>query len=239
MIEEDTLLFGQVQTYQVYSDGSSPLKASIAWLDPIGTPGPIAVNDPGIMLVNDLDLRIISPSDTTFPWKLDGANPNQPATKGDNIVDNVEVVEISNPTPGIYTVQISHKGLLTGSQQTYGLVVDGIKTPDSLLFCQPLHEFNSYYGDFSDGSGVADYQNNQTCSWRISTTGFAKIELYFNSIDLENNADFVNVYDGPDNTSPLLGSFTGNTIPAMVRSTSATMFVTFTRDINNAGNKGL
>ncbi len=239
LLREDTLAQGQIETFQVYSDGTEPLRASIAWLDPVGTPpSPFSVDDPTPVLVNDLDLRIISPVDTTLPWKLDPANPSAFATKGDNIVDNVEVVEILNPAPGMYTISISHKSLLTGGQQSYALVTTGIKTADSAKYCNPIVEFNSFFGQFTDGSGANTYSNGQDCAWRINGKPFSRIELNFEEFDLENQNDVVNVYNGADANSPLLGSFSGNTLPPSLKSTGSTMYITFHSDSVDDNNQG-
>lgn len=82
-------------------------------------------------------------------------------------------------------------------------------------------------GSFSDGSGSSNYANNTDCSWLINPSGASSVTLRFNSFNTEANNDTVNVYDGNDNTYPLLGKFSGNTIPASITSTGSTMFVTF------------
>ena len=68
------------------------------------------------MLVNDLDLRVISAGGATnFPWILNPASPANAATTGDNVRDNVERVDIASPTSGTYTVRITHKGNLVNN----------------------------------------------------------------------------------------------------------------------------
>jgi hypothetical protein len=65
------------------------------------------------MLVNDLDLRVITPSGSTnSPWVLNRNTPTNAATTGDNIVDNVEQISIPNPTTGTYLIRVTHKGNL-------------------------------------------------------------------------------------------------------------------------------
>lgn len=65
------------------------------------------------------------------PWKLDPVNPMAPATKGDNIVDNVEQIIIDTPIPDrIYRIEVSNKGTLindTGanSPQNYSILITG------------------------------------------------------------------------------------------------------------------
>src|SRR5690606_33896107 len=63
---------------------------------------------------------------TYFPWKLDVNNPATAATKGDNILDNVEQVLIENPVDGMeYTLTVSHKGNLVNGSQIFAIIVSG------------------------------------------------------------------------------------------------------------------
>ena len=127
-LTEATLLENSTNKYSFVWDGSSPIRATIAWTDPAGT----AKNneDTTPVLVNDLDIRIYSPSnDVYFPYKFDDSDPNYPdipATTGDNIVDNVEQIYIKNPgINGVWSIEISHKNSLTDGKQEFGLIVDG------------------------------------------------------------------------------------------------------------------
>jgi hypothetical protein len=126
---EGTLADGATNDYQVYSDGSGPLTATLAWTDPAGAvPPDTAIDPPDANLVNDLDLRIVDPNGVTTydPWVLDPSNPPAAATTGDNFRDNVEQVRIDAPAAGYYTVEVGHKGTLSNSDpQDFGLVVTG------------------------------------------------------------------------------------------------------------------
>jgi hypothetical protein len=139
LIKELSLNNGTQYSYQVQSNGTEPLRATIVWTDPAGTPPPASLNPPNIMLVNDLDIRITGPGGTYLPWILDKNNPSNPATNGDNIRDNVEQVLIENPAAGSYTVQVSHKGTLSGASQAFSLVVSGIgmTSPDQVSLISP------------------------------------------------------------------------------------------------------
>jgi hypothetical protein len=67
--------------------------------------------------VNDLDLRLVSPSGVTnYPWVLNPTNWAAAATTGDNIRDNVEQVEVASPENGVWLAQVTHKGGLTNDQ---------------------------------------------------------------------------------------------------------------------------
>lgn len=124
MIRELSLSDGSSYSFDVYSGGTSSLKVTIAWTDPPGTPASPQLNPTTPMLVNDLDLRVFNGT-TYFPWISDPTNPTNPATTGDNTLDNVEQVLIASPTPGIYTVTINHKGTLSGGGQNYSLILTG------------------------------------------------------------------------------------------------------------------
>ncbi len=113
----------------VFATGDEPLVATIVWTDPPGTPLPPQLNPDDLMLVNDLDLRIISDNGqhTYYPFVLDPDHPAQPATTGDNFRDNVEKVYLeSAEANGLYHVQISHKGELQGGGQSFSLVLSGV-----------------------------------------------------------------------------------------------------------------
>ncbi len=124
-LQDSTILAGGADTisYNI-SVGTGPLRVTVVWTDPAGTPLGAVLNNTTPMLVNDLDLRVTRDSDGTlyYPWKLDVANPSNVATTGDNIVDNVEQVHIASPESGDYTVTVSHKGTLA-SAQDFSIVI--------------------------------------------------------------------------------------------------------------------
>ena len=125
LIQENILNQSDVYTINVTASGTSSLKATISWTDLVGPVNSGVENLTTPVLVNDLDIRITKDGETFFPWKLTtGLN----AVKADNIVDNVEVVEIDNPTAGaVYTITVTHKDILENfAPQRYALIVDGI-----------------------------------------------------------------------------------------------------------------
>lgn len=123
-IIEGILAPGETDTYQVtVTESSTTVTATLAWTDPPGTPVSPVLDPPDRMLVNDLDLRISNGIYSYLPWVLDPASPAAPATKGDNVRDNVEQVVISAAEAGTYTVRVSHKGaLLNNADQHYSLI---------------------------------------------------------------------------------------------------------------------
>ena len=94
-------------------------------------------------------------------------------------------------------------------------------------YCTGSQTLTARFGSFDDGSGNQPYQNNSDCSWLIAPPNASNITLTFNQFNTEANNDVVNVYNGSTTASPLLGSFSGSTLPAAISSTAGTMLVTF------------
>jgi hypothetical protein len=126
-LKEVMLNNGQSIQFPVISTGATGnlLWVTICWTDPAGAGNALTnVDNPTIKLVNDLDLRVVSPSGTTnFPWLLNPDLTNKTATArstaattGDDNRNTVEQVYIANPASGTYTVNVTHKGTLTNSQ---------------------------------------------------------------------------------------------------------------------------
>jgi hypothetical protein len=161
IIQELTLAQGQTIEQDIEYSGSGPMKVTICWTDVPGTPPGSSLVDPNTpMLVNDLDLRIIDPNLNEYqPWRLDGLNPTAPATRGDNDIDNIEIVLIDNPPgPGIYTVRISHKGTISNGPQAFSMIAGGgqISVPPQNDECQNaicLEDGSSYQGTTIDATG--------------------------------------------------------------------------------------
>lgn len=129
MIIESTLAQGAQFTQSYVSSGLDTLKATICWLDP---PGAITqegtLNSRTPKLINDLDLTIEKGNLTYQPWILDPNNPANAATKGNNVLDNVEQVNTHTKAEGdIYTFKISHKGQLFNNSQNFALILSGVK----------------------------------------------------------------------------------------------------------------
>jgi hypothetical protein len=164
-IIEGSLANGGVDSYPVaVSLADAVLKATLVWADPPGTPVAPTLDPPDLMLVNDLDLRIVNGPATWLPWVLDPANPAAPATTGDNFRDNVEQVEIAGAAAGNYTVEVRHKGALqNGIEQDYGLIIS-VKPPPPTGSGFLIDE------DFSGGLPAGwSVVTTQGVSWTIKT----------------------------------------------------------------------
>lgn len=89
---------------------------------------------------------------------------------------------------------------------------------------------NTETGGFYDtGGGAANYQNDERKIWTVSPPGATSVTLTFSEFDLEDNYDFMYIYDGSSVFSPLIGRF--NTLsPGTVVSTGGSITVEFRSD---------
>jgi hypothetical protein len=96
------------------------------------------------------------------------------------------------------------------------------------------HTIKDTNGSFEDGSSPKyTYKPDLNCTWLIDPAdSINSITLAFNAIDVD-VSDSVYIYDGRDETAPLLGVYTGTTIPPMVTSSGGKLFLRFKTDGSN------
>lgn len=127
LLEENTLANSETFTKQISINAVQNVAVSICWTDPAGnanTSGSEDIRTP--RLKNNLDLKILKDGNIYYPWKLDPEDPSGAATNiSDNDADNIEKVQIYNAQPGVYTIQVTHKGTLTGGSQIFSLIGSG------------------------------------------------------------------------------------------------------------------
>lgn len=103
-------------------------------------------------------------------------------------------------------------------------------------FCSGVAVFTDAQGQISDGSEDDDYANNTHCGWLIQPEGADKVVLQILALNTEKDADMVVIYDGADNTAPILGEFSGNELPeGVIESTGSSVFVEFYTDQDAKG----
>ncbi|KAM3936824.1 tolloid-like protein 1 [Leptodactylus fuscus] len=93
-----------------------------------------------------------------------------------------------------------------------------------------------YIGYFSSPGFPYGYPASTHCVWRISVTPGQKIILNFTIMDVNNSSqcwyDYIEVRDGYEKNSPLLGRFCGEESPVVLTSTDSRMWIEF-RTRNN------
>ncbi len=211
-IMENALISGNSYEQTFVTKASERISFALSWTDlpgdPLSNDAPEDDNTP--MLINDLDIKVVSMDGTEyFPYKLDGANPEKPATNGINDVDNIEIIHIDAPA-GNYRVEITHKGTLEGDgPQAYSLLVNGA-TPqtastgtdklDSLsIFPNPANNSFNVSLDATAGSDSIDIQVFNTLGQRVIEKSFKNNGRFNERIDISginSGVYFVKVQDG-------------------------------------------
>lgn len=126
----------------VIFESNASYKITIAWTDPEADQL-ISGDDPtNSILINDVDVEVISPSAETFePWVLDPVHPEQLASQGVNSRDNIEQIIIEDAQKGTYTVRLSHKDTLrTGAQRVSVMV----SRTEPIMLAETISDGNWY-----------------------------------------------------------------------------------------------
>jgi len=114
-------------------------------------------------------------------------------------------------------------------------IINSYPATDFPIHCDGLKTITSTYGTIEDGSSPKyDYQINKDCMWLIAPTDpIDNIRISFDRLNTENINDYVTIYDGETTNAPVLGVFSGNTIPADIISTGNKALVRFTTNGSN------
>uniref|UniRef100_A0AAV2MBP8 Uncharacterized protein n=1 Tax=Knipowitschia caucasica TaxID=637954 RepID=A0AAV2MBP8_KNICA len=99
-------------------------------------------------------------------------------------------------------------------------------------------------GHYSGPSGVilspgwpGYYKDSLSCEWVIEAELGRSIKISFDRFQTELSYDFLEVHDGPNLLSPLIGSFNGTQVPQFLFSSSNYLYLLFTTD-NSRSNSG-
>uniref|UniRef100_A0A8B9RZV4 CUB and Sushi multiple domains 2 n=1 Tax=Accipiter nisus TaxID=211598 RepID=A0A8B9RZV4_9AVES len=79
------------------------------------------------------------------------------------------------------------------------------------------------------------YPNSQDCTWLLTVPVGYGIHLNFTLLQTEPYSDFITVWDGPQQTAPQLGVFTGNSAKKSAQSSSNQVLMKFHSDAANGG----
>jgi len=96
--------------------------------------------------------------------------------------------------------------------------------------CTGQKDISGTTGTIVDGSGKSDYEDNIDCQWLIKPPvddSINNITLKWHEFDTESGQDIVTVYDGSSTSDPVLGTYSGNSLPGDLTSTGTEMLVRF------------
>ena len=129
---------GQSTELAIGVSAGQNLRVVLNWADPAIPYLPGRPDIAAKALVNDLDVRVITPAGTTvLPFVLNKSDVNANATTGVNSVDNTEMLEVPSATAGVYRVVVSGTSVTEGPQAAV-LVTNAVVAPP----CKDLTEGN-------------------------------------------------------------------------------------------------
>jgi hypothetical protein len=101
------------------------------------------------------------------------------------------------------------------------------------LNCIGSKTLTSTRGTIDDGSGpLNNYTNNQNCSWLIAPgDSVSSITLDFLKFNLD-QSDVLTVYEGSDDSSPVIGVYSGDILPESITRMTDRLFLKFTSNDN-------
>lgn len=83
---------------------------------------------------------------------------------------------------------------------------------------------------YDSGGASGNYASDERNVWVIQGNAGTQINLSFSAFDLEASFDKLLIYDGQDMNAPLIGSFSGNTLPPQIQSSSNSLLLEFRSD---------
>jgi subtilisin family serine protease len=146
------------------------VKIMLYWSDKEGSPGASPA------LVNDLDLSVQDPlGNTNLPYLLDptpnASNLDTPATNGFDRLNNVEQVEIDDPVPGTYNINVSGFNIPFGPQKyyiVYDIIEEGLTitypTGDDILVSN-TQDIIHWDGYNLIGNTTIEYSSDNGSTW--------------------------------------------------------------------------
>lgn len=110
--------------------------------------------------------------------------------------------------------QVSELNPVGSEFNSYQRVIVNIYPDNSANSCSSLETLTASRGSISDGSGSTRYGHNLDCRWLIAPNNAASIAISFSRLKTELNNDIITIYDGESTSDPVVGTYSGNTLPA-------------------------
>ncbi len=161
-------------------------------------------------------------ANNTYSW-----NFGDPASGASNTATGANATHTFSAA-GTYSVALTVSNDCGSDIETLNVIVTNYTPP---VVCSGAQTINNCSGVITDGSS-GDYANNKNCTWLIAPTGASSVTLTFTLFNTEADWDFVDVYNGSNASAPLLGSYSGTSLPPTLTATSGQMFVRFTSDVS-------
>jgi Zn-dependent metalloprotease len=143
---------------------------------------------------------------------------------------------------GTYTVKLVIVGCKGGIDSI--AKVNYIKVDSSLGFCKSVlmpkngsgNTQTKCSGAIKDDGGDLNYTDGSDGVLTISPTNASSVKLTFSAFSMDNNGDYLYVYDGPSTASKLIARYSGTALPNGGTIVSTTSSITLRQVSNNTTN---
>ena len=88
---------------------------------------------------------------------------------------------------------------------------------------------------YDTGGNFGNYRNDEAFFYTIAPTGASSVSLNFLAFGLEVGYDSLWIYDGTSTSDPLLGGYSGTTLPPVINSTGNALTLKFYSDVSTLG----
>ncbi|HEX2899053.1 MAG TPA: CUB domain-containing protein, partial [Bacteroidia bacterium] len=157
-----------------------------------------------------------TPSNTCRVRVSDNGDPSCKVDVSDNVFYILSSITVTQPNGGqTWTATVGNQGVTVN--------MDNVTVTANT-------------GNFYDNGGAgANYTVGATLTKTfLPDVGTNKLRFYFNSFTSYNTNDYLRIYNGPTTASPLIGQYSGTTLPPTVTSSHATGALTF-QWVTNSG----
>ncbi len=173
-------------------------------------------------------------SGCTVPFSVNFTNASTNATSytwtfGDGGTSTALNPSYTYNTLGTYTVKLVSNGGACGIDSLTKTNYININAINPCVVIMP--NTGSYQtqtacaGTIYDNGGTGNYTDNTNSTVTIAPTGASQVRLHFTQFNMEASYDYLYVYDGPTIASPVIGSYTGTTIPADILSSGSSITI--------------
>jgi hypothetical protein len=83
---------------------------------------------------------------------------------------------------------------------------------------------------YDSGGSNGNYGNDERKVWVIQPSNGASVQLTFSAFNTQTGKDKVWIYDGNSTNAPLIGSYSGTTLPPVIQSTGSALTLEFRSD---------